>query len=176
MNAPANIDLEEYIARSMAEMRARELGRGSIDAAVMALLAGAGKPLASHSIAEHLQFTRTAVAKVIDRLLASGKIVKSRAPGTNRKQFRYTIPISTPGSAMQLTECEAVVFSVFADGRERTLDDVARKISNPGEPLEFTIRRLVSKGAILSALVCKATVYRKNLSTPSGDAKNGVSA
>ena len=175
MNAPANIDVEEYIARSMAEMRARELGVSKIDDAVLGVLEGS-PPIAAHKIETKLGETRDIIAPALRRLVARGDVIMLRNIYHGQRTVKYTCANVDEVSGVSMSADEAALYAVMADGRERTFEDITRKMRKTNEPIKRVLVRLMNMRAIRSYDICGVTAYRANLSTPSGGAKNGVSA
>ena len=167
----AHTDFEQFVADGLRALRDRELSRGGIDEAVLQLLQSSKEPLGQTRIAEMVAHSRDAIRHTLTRLVDAGKITRSRDAGGNRKRFMYAAIV--PGAGLPMAPDEAAVMAVFADGRARTLDDVARKVGKTANPLSLILRRLVCKGVLVSGVESDITVYEPPASR---GAKNGVSA
>jgi predicted transcriptional regulator len=155
----AHTDFEQFVADGLRALRDRELSRGSIDEAVLQLLQSSKEPLGQTRIAEMLAHSRDAIRHTLTRLVDAGKITRSREAGGNRKRFMYAATV--PGAGLPMAPDEAAVMAAFADGRERTLNDVARKVGKTANPLSLILRRLIGKGLLRSSERKSVMVYRK---------------
>ena len=167
----AHTDFEQFVADGLRALRDRELSRGGIDEAVLQLLQSSKEPLGQTRIAEMVAHSRDAIRHTLTRLVDAGKITRSREAGGNRKRFMYAATV--PGDGLPMDPDEAAVMAVFADGRVRTLDDVARKVGKTANPLSLILRRLIGKGVLVSALEDRVMVYEPPASRA---ARSGVSA
>lgn len=166
MNTMTTFDTEEAIAQSMKAMRIRELNRGTPDEAVLNVLQSSKQPLGATRISEMIPHSRESVRHALDRLVASGQATRSREAGGNRKRFVFTAVSEAPGSGLVMSPDEAKVFAAMADGRDRTIDDLAHRVGKLANPLNLILRRLIASGAIRSRELKSVVIYR--ISTSEG--------
>jgi predicted transcriptional regulator len=157
----AHTDFEQYVANSWRAMRYRELSRGSIDDTILQILQKSHEPMSQTSIAALVAHCRDAVAQSLARLVDAGKVSKDREPKGNRKRFLFSAVAVSPIEGVTLPPDEATVMAIFADGRCRTINDVANRAGRISNPLGLVLRRLLAKGLIKSFVDHQTTIYEK---------------